>query len=193
MTLTHEALQQILAGERPEGLKIFAGTGHRPDKLGGYNVGTIDRITGLCWSFLRDHPCHVVISGMAQGFDQALATAAFQHGIPFIAAVPFPHQAYAWPKGAQLAYSNLLTQARHIAIIDQDHDLFGTAEIAQAFKKRNRWMVDRATHIVSLWDGSGGGTKHCVEYGEHKRRKFYSLWDTWTKGLTDTGDWERVA
>ena len=51
-----------------------------------------------------------VISGMALGWDMALAQAAINLGIPFIAAVPFIGQENMWIKKTQEYYKELLSK-----------------------------------------------------------------------------------
>lgn len=54
---------------------IVAGTGHRPNKLGGYGDDVFERLVALARTYLwHMEPWHV-ISGMALGWDQALAQA----------------------------------------------------------------------------------------------------------------------
>lgn len=181
MQLMPAVLQQILAGSVPAGVKVSAGTGHRPDKLGGYDDPIYWRALNLALWHLKEHPCHVVISGMANGWDQAIAKAAMLHRIPFIAAVPFKGQEGTWPKSRRHHYHNLLECADHVEIIDPDVRDF--TEMRKAFDKRNRWMVDRCTHLVTLWNGTPGGTANCIRYAQRVNRKTYDLWPYWEKGV----------
>lgn len=182
MTFASADLHAIINVLKPPHYKIFAGTGHRPEKLGGYNPTTDDRLLALASWHLEQHPCHAVISGMAAGWDQALAEAAIQHQIPLIAAVPFKGQEERWSVAARHRYLGLLSQAAHIEIIDGD--VRDETEARRAFDKRNRWMVDRCTHLVTLWDGSNGGTANCIRYATRGERppKFYDLWSYWESG-----------
>ena len=53
-----------------------AGTGHRPNKLGGYDDDIYQRLVTLAMTYLEETRPKRVISGMALGWDQALAEAA---------------------------------------------------------------------------------------------------------------------
>jgi hypothetical protein len=77
---------------------ILAATGHRPDKLGGYDLSIYRKLVGLAYSYLRKQTPDVVISGMALGWDQAVAEAAVKASTPFIAAIPFRGQESKWPR-----------------------------------------------------------------------------------------------
>lgn len=160
--------------------QVFAASGHRPHKLGGYTTSTRERLTGLAWAYLDKHRPDKVISGMALGWDQAWAEAATHHRIPFMAAVPFKGQELRWPKGAREDYAALLAQAAEVHIVD--HDVRGEQEARRAFDKRNRWMVDQCSRLVTLWDGSGGGTCNCVNYATTKGCFIVNLWPLWAAG-----------
>lgn len=68
--------------------KIICGTGHRPDKLGGYSNEVTQKLIRVCRFGLEKLQPSLVISGMALGYDQALAEAAIELKIPFHAYCP---------------------------------------------------------------------------------------------------------
>lgn len=159
---------------------VFAATGHRPDKLGGYNADVHQRLVALAWTYLGKARPDQVISGMALGWDQAWAEAATHHNIPFIAAVPFEGQEMRWPRSSQVAYTALLAQAAEVQFIDPD--VRGAEEAIRAMQRRNRWMVDRCSQLVALWNGTSGGTSNCIRYATTKGRFIVNLWDYWQAG-----------
>jgi len=36
--------------------------------------------------------------------------------------------------------------------------------------ERNIWMVDNCDFLISVWDGTSGGTKNCVDYAISKKK-----------------------
>ena len=56
-------------------MKVFAATGHRPNKLGGYAPKIAADLVKLATIFLNLRKPNKVISGMALGWDQAWAEA----------------------------------------------------------------------------------------------------------------------
>lgn len=160
-------------------LMIVAGTGHRPDKLGGYGNQTRLALGGLATEYLSQTQPEKVISGMALGWDQALAGAAVALGIPFIAAVPFFTQSDRWPTEAQDRYDRLLGAAETVEIIGVLHH-GSEAEVNRLMQVRNEWMVDRADKMVALWDGSWGGTHNCIAYARKQGVPIDNLWARWT-------------
>jgi len=143
---------------------IVAGTGHRfidfPERAVVSSIAS-----ELCMMGVRK-----VISGMALGWDMALAEASVSIGVPFVAAVPFPAQAERWPNDQQARWASLLRQAAEVVYI-----LPYTA--VSAYERRNRWMIDRADRVLAYWDGSlNGGTSNGVRYADKKRVPITNLW-----------------
>ena len=164
---------------------ILAATGHRPGKLGGYSPHAARALLDFAsYWLLRSRPDEI-ISGMAQGWDTAIALAAIHHGIPLTAALPFATQANAWPSAARARYGEILAKASRVVILSPVPQ--SDAYTRLAMQTRNRWMVDNCSELVALWDGSPGGTKHCVEYAMEANRLFANPWHEWRQW------WGRLA
>ena len=158
---------------------IICGTGHRPNKLGGYSDPIFDALVRLCSYYLTtttEKPT-LVISGMAQGFDQALAQACLDCGYPYDAYVPHEGQESIWrdPR-AKDKYYKLLNSAREVKLIVPG------PFAAWKMMKRNEAMVNASDTVLALWDGTGGGTGNCVSYARRMNKNIIHLWDRWQKG-----------
>jgi uncharacterized phage-like protein YoqJ len=158
---------------------IVAGTGHRPDKLGGYSDTVFDQLTLVAEAWLIINKTEKVISGMALGWDQALAQAAINQEVPFIAAIPFEGQERLWPKNSIAKYEELLAKACERVIVSP-----GPYAVYKMYR-RNVWMVDHADHILALWDGSGGGTANCIAYALKQNKQITNVWDWYKDGAED--------
>jgi uncharacterized phage-like protein YoqJ len=156
---------------------IVAGTGHRPNKVGGYSEDATGNLVIIARNWLKRNVDHrdEVITGMAQGWDQALGWAAYDLGIPFIAAVPFAGQESAWPSVSQGYYNDLLKLASQVHIVSEG----GYAP--WKMQVRNEWMVDRCDTVLALWDGSSGGTGNCIKYAEKVGKPIVNLWEAYEK------------
>lgn len=164
---------------------IIAGTGHRPNKI---KVGSFDGYSPMIYDLLVEFaeiklnqfrwPPGEIISGMALGWDQALAEAALRLDIPLIAAVPFEGQESKWPRESQKRYNWILSKAHDVVIVSPG------PYSPNKLHDRNEWMVDNCNLLLTLWDGSEGGTKACINYAEWKGREMHHLWDEW---LTHVG------
>ena len=155
----------------------LAFTGHRPEKLGGYDSFAQTKLYHFAKRTLEPlaGEIHVCYSGMALGWDQAIALACADLKIPFIAAVPFRGQECKWPRESQLIYNHLMSRAQTIVYVCED----GYA--AWKMQKRNEWMVDHSNRLMALWDGSTDGTANCVRYAERVGRQTVNLWDQWSR------------
>lgn len=152
-------------------------TGHRPDKLGGYCDSTDRMLFAFAKEVLSRVPREnlTVITGMALGWDIAIAEACHDGGIPFIAAVPCEEQEKLWASHSQQKYYDLLLKAKEIKVVSEGPFAYRKMQI------RNEWMVDHSKAVIALWDGSSGGTKNCVDYVNRKGVPMVNMWDEWIK------------
>lgn len=148
---------------------IVAGTGHRPNKLGGYNNESFLKLVEVAENWIRENNPTKVISGMAQGWDQALAQAAINCGVPFVAAIPFKGQETRWSIKGQKYYTKLLTKADSIIYVS------GEGYAPYKMQLRNKWMVDNSDIVLAMWDGTGGGTFNCVNYAQAREKEIVNL------------------
>jgi uncharacterized phage-like protein YoqJ len=149
---------------------ILTATGHRPAKLGGYGEDIRERLVGLANDSLGRLAPQRVITGVALGWDQAVAEAAILRGLPFTAAIPFEGQEKVWPAASQQRYKEILRKAAEVTYVSPP----GYA--GWKMMERNKWMVDRADVVLALWDGSSGGTANAVHYAESRGRKVVNVW-----------------
>ena len=150
-------------------------TGHRPNKLGGYEWNpTYDAVyqfvNETCLALI-DRGIDTFITGMAIGTDQIAALAVLhlklfeEPNIKMVCAVPFAGQERKWSQNNQAFYRYCLDASDLVHIVcDGDYE-------AWKMQKRNEWMVERSSIVVSVWDGSQGGTANCVHYAESKHKE----------------------
>jgi uncharacterized phage-like protein YoqJ len=141
---------------------IVAFTGHRPNKLGGYDLPnpTYIKVCQEIEKNLKALNPDKVITGMALGVDQWAANIAHKLNIPFIAAVPFKDQESRWPQKSQKIYAKLIGLASEVIIVSPGTYSYEKMQI------RNKWMVDNCNKLIAVWDGTTGGTGNCVEYAK---------------------------
>lgn len=152
----------------------IAVTGHRPQKLGGFSEQVFQLLVAFATRMLNAYKPTEVITGMALGWDQAVAMACVQMHIPFTAAIPCVEQERKWISGKERYYW-LLQQAYHKVLVT---DAPYTAYLMQV---RNEWMVNECDVLVALWDGSSGGTGNCVAYAQRVGKPIKQVWDPWLR------------
>lgn len=152
---------------------IVCGTGHRPDKLGGYTDDVFEDLVWEATAWLdANRTTERVISGGALGWDQALAQAAIDLKIPLTLALPFPGFEDRWPTASKTKIYGMMEQA-HVQFVCEP----GYA--GWKMQERNKWMVDHSDLVLALWNGTPGGTCNCVKYAESKKKPIVNLWESY--------------
>lgn len=148
---------------------ILCCTGHRAP-LGSYDPEPLIPVAQD--ALIRLNPS-LVLSGMALGWDQAIAIAAFDLGINVIAYVPFHGQSDKWSKRACEDYSMLLQRCAKIIVVSPG------GYVPEKMQIRNEAMVDACDRVLALWDGEEkGGTWNCIRYAREVGRPVENVWDS---------------
>lgn len=178
----HKALDAINRRKELLSLPIrVAGTGHRPDKLFGYDPPqkvVAKFITKIKVELLRLNT-DLVISGGALGFDQYIALAALDLEIPLLLALPHANFARNWPRNSRgrETHALLMAFASYVhTVTPGDYEEHGP----KCLQWRNEWMVDHCTHLVAFHNGTLGGTHNCLEYANarpHLQGRIFNLHD----------------
>lgn len=157
----------------------IACTGHRPNKLfGGYSEYTFNILVEFAAQELLEENADVVISGMALGWDQAVAQASLNLNIKLICAIPFRGQELRWPSESVEKYNTILKSSYDIKIISSTFSI-------NSYQNRNIWMVDNCTSLLALWNGTNGGTNNCIKYAKTTNKPIKNLWEKYVECFDD--------
>lgn len=154
-------------------MKIVFGTGHRPDKLrGGWGGWSLHypELSVFCAEILKVEKPDIVISGMALGWDFAIAKAAISLGIPLHAYLPCENQGSKWPESSQRELKELVDKASKVVTVSKEFNRY-------CMQKRNEHMVKAGTVGLALWNGSKGGTKNCLKYADKVGKPIVNVWN----------------
>lgn len=178
--LRHPEWKRQWAEERKESERIYKETealrertacftGHRPDKLGGFDMKNPtmlklkDKLLEVIEELITRENKSRFISGGALGTD----TAAFwcvhmlkkkYPVIENIVAIPFKNQDKVWSDEQKYWYQRMLESADEIVNVEEvdkyktDDDNPGEFSVAK-MQKRNEYMVDHSQAIVAVYDG----------------------------------------
>jgi uncharacterized phage-like protein YoqJ len=151
--------------------EVIAFTGHRPDKLGAWNSAhpVVGKVKAAIRGCLVELAPSMVIVGMALGVDQWAARESASLGFPFTAALPCDDMDTAWPERSRVEFRALLALATVVHVVSP-----GPYK-PWKMQRRNEWMVDNSNLLVSVHDGSSGGTYNCIRYAESVSRVIYPL------------------
>ena len=140
-------------------------TGHRPDKL----MRSESDICGDLEKEIRRAIADgftVFISGMSRGVDIYSAEIVLRlrddyPALKLICAVPFPGFEFRWSLEWRERYNKVLRTADIVEYI-MPHYSRG------CFQIRNKWMVDRSSRLIAVYNGMRGGTRNTIEYAERR-------------------------
>lgn len=160
-------------------------TGHRPNKLGGYDWNSYKNIKIM--QKLRKEIIKVIeankgeeilfICGGALGIDQMAFEICYKlktkyNNIKLEVAIPFKNQDKNWfSKDDIKRYREQIEKADLVTYVDklEEYKIKGYAEdvyYTAKMQKRNEYMTDNSDIVIAVWDGSKGGTANCVRYAK---------------------------
>ena len=160
-------------------LKVLSATGHRPEKLYGYNINqeSYYKLSLKMRSFILTHDYDHFISGMALGLDTiyALTVLRLKKDFPeknyiLECAIPCLNHSIKWNTGDQYRYKNILEDSDIVTYVSEE------PYNNYCMQKRNEYMVDHSLAVIALWDGSRGGTKNCIDYANKKGVEVFNIW-----------------
>lgn len=150
---------------------IVGVTGHRDVEQ---QPGELLAFARLSVALMADRGATEIITGMARGWDLAVARAAYDLGLPYCAAVPFPSQPDLWGPHDKAEWVAAMNRASRTVVI-------GTLALNEFYERRNCWIVNNSDELWSLWSGRSGGTAHCVLYAQQMDRTVKPLWEPWLR------------
>lgn len=154
---------------------IYAATGHRPHLLGGYGHNVREKLLEVSSFALRSYNPSFIISGMALGWDTAIALSALKLKIPLICAIPFEGQSARWSQSDREVYNHIRNHAHEVVVVSDVYN-------RRVFFDRDEYMVNRADKILALYDfdtNPGGGTAHTIEYAKSMGKPVFNFWELW--------------
>lgn len=157
----------------PDKYRRIGITGHRPDKLGreyNYDGPYSKYIHDSLMELIRKYEPECMISGMALGVDTIFAKIAFELNIPLVAAVPFEGQEAHWPYESQILYRHLMSNPLVIKRVVSPGDF-----THKKMQLRNEYVVNNCDLLISVFDGTPGGTANCVAYAESINHKIINI------------------
>ena len=154
-------------------------TGHRPSKLPwGYDETdprclALKRRIADAVSAAYEGGYRHFLCGMALGCDLyfcecVLALRDRHPDVTVEAAIPCPTQADRWPPDQRRRYRALVDACDEETLVSNTYSRF-------CMLRRNRYMVDHASLLIAVFDGSPGGTRYTVQYALSRRISIVDL------------------
>ena len=157
-------------------------SGPRPQNLGcrdGFSKEVHDQLYFLAEKTLKKvyekYPNAIVRTGLALGFDQAFATAAYALERPFKSYIPGRWQPNKWSSQKQKAWENLIAASDEVIDLD-----FPPEDFKHALMERNSKLIEGCSGAIVLDLGSSG-TKDTINKLEKVGIKYMDLSKEWLK------------
>ncbi len=159
---------------------VCAFSGHRPEKLPWGGDERDARCAALKLQIFRaaerayrdgfsEFAC-----GMARGCDLYFFEAVdrLRAGFPdirFTAWLPCPEQAGRWGASDRARYEAALSRCDRVITVEPSYS-------PGCMLRRNRAMIDTCARLITVYDGSGGGTGAAVSYAERRGVELIPIW-----------------
>ena len=141
-------------------------TGHRPEKLTWSEEEVIAWLEKEIRQAIADGFI-TFLSGMARGVDIWAAEIVLRlkdegHPIHLICCIPYDNFESRWPASWWMRYEDILQRADYVYFTG--HEYFRGCE-----QVRNKFMVDRSSCVLAVYNRTPGGTKNTIEYAKTKK------------------------
>jgi len=146
-------------------------TGHRPDKLGGYEPSKNSKLLWELQRVILDHienkAVETFINGCALGIDLWAARIViklkekYPH-IKLISALPCRNHPNRWSQSSKDEWQYVVDNSDEVVLVtDEEYKPY-------MMQVRNIWMVDKSDFVIGVYDGTSGGTKNCLDYARKR-------------------------
>jgi len=159
---------------------VLAFAGHRPEKL-PWGMDESDPRCGALKTQIAEGVLTAVdrgfttfLCGMARGCDFYFAEAVLEAkarypALRLEAYLPCPSQPDRWPDTDRESYQRLLLECDAVHMVEQRYS-------EGCMLRRNRAMVDLCDELLTVWDGSRGGTAAAIRYAQKLGKPVTGLW-----------------
>ncbi len=141
-------------------------SGHRPEKINVSEGKVIRALKKEIERAIADGYT-TFISGMARGVDIWAAEIILRKRqknkeLRLVCAIPFKGIESLWDESWKMKFRDILSQADYIKYFS---DCFTGSYI---YMERNKWMIDRSTRLIAVFNGEKGGTYNTILYAKER-------------------------
>ena len=154
---------------------VLAFTGHRPEKLPWGSDESDPRCQALKTQILEavraaaEEGYDTFLCGMARGCDLYFAEAVLSLGLRLEGYLPCPSQTSRWSKQDRARQTGLLLGCAAVYMAEPAYS-------PGCMLRRNQQMVDAADALLTVYDGSPGGTGAAIDYARRQGKPILGLW-----------------
>ena len=154
---------------------VLAFTGHRPEKLPWGHDESDPRCIALkrqikeAVSKAAGEGYDIFLCGMARGCDFYFAEAVLELGYRLEAYLPCLSQSDRWPDADRERQTALLLRCAAVYMVEPSYS-------KGCMLRRNKRMVDDCDALLTVFDGSPGGTGAAIGYAKRTGKCVTGLW-----------------
>ena len=154
---------------------VLAFTGHRPEKLPWGQTESDARCEALKHRIAEavraaaGEGYDTFLCGMARGCDFYFAEAVLSQGLHLEAYLPCPSQADRWGGADRERQRRLLLQCAAVYMVEPSYS-------RGCMLRRNQRMVEACDALLTVFDGSPGGTRAAIDYAGRLGKPVRGLW-----------------
>lgn len=141
------------------------GTGSRQMVVDPNRVKMYEKLRTMVLAMRDIDPELVLISGLAEGFDEAIAKIGMREGIPYIAAIPNPTYGNYYWRDHSLTKRNRLATFREL-VANSEEAVFVCDSVYQygihSNFIRNDWMIKECDFAL-CYDAGSSGTRDAIK------------------------------
>lgn len=147
-------------------------TGHRPEKLQGQEAYVIVELRKAVETAINDGYT-TFITGCTRGVDLWAADIVielrrYNKDLKLICAVPYEGFEKNWTVDWIKHYKLVRKQADWVQIIAPEYS-------PEVYQNRNMWMVNKATRLIGVCNGSPSGTQSTIDYAKFHNIPVYLI------------------
>lgn len=154
--------------------RVCCFTGHRPQKCFGSEESIRLKLIAAINEAIQNG-YDTFVTGMAEGVDvwaadEVLKIKKEHEKIKLICAVPFEGVEKNRTEEQKNTFRKIIASADNVAYVCPKYRPW-------CFSARNQWMVDHASMVIAVFNGTPGGTEATIQYAHKKERKIVLLND----------------
>ena len=140
-------------------------TGHRPEKVEGYEGRIIVELRKEILQAI-DSGYTTFLTGMSRGVDLWAADIIIHlreqnPKLKLIGVIPFEGFERKWPVDWKKHYKLVLKELDWLHVVSKEYS-------PEVYQKRNQFMVDHSALVLAVFNGESGGTLNTINYAQEK-------------------------
>lgn len=151
--------------ESKKRMRRCAFTGHRPEKIIGYEGRIIVELRKEILNAISDG-YRVFLTGMSKGVDLWAADIVielrrYNKDLKLMCVIPFEGMEDNWPVDWKKHYNMVLKRADWVQVLSDRYS-------QDVYQRRNQWLVTHSSRLIAVFNGEPSGTGNTIRYAQEQ-------------------------